>query len=108
MSQLSSVGAIVCTDVNGDGKTDLVLGGNDFDFPPQFGRLDASFGDVLLNDGKGNFSWLYPNESGIELTGQIRDISCIKNKDRQYILFLQNDDYPMLFETGPKTNHTKQ
>lgn len=98
MVQLSSVNAITCTDINGDGSPDLVMGGNDFDFPPQFGRLDASFGHVLLNDGKGNFSWLYPNESGVELTGQIRDIAPIKSRNHNFILFLQNDDYPALFE----------
>ncbi|HSC36936.1 MAG TPA: FG-GAP-like repeat-containing protein, partial [Chitinophagaceae bacterium] len=41
MVQLSSVNAVRCTDINGDGAPDLLLGGNDFDFPPQFGRLDA-------------------------------------------------------------------
>ncbi len=35
---------------------DLILGGNEFGFLPQFGRLDGSFGDVLMNDGKGNFT----------------------------------------------------
>ena len=44
-------------DLNGDGYPDLVLGGNQFGFMPQFERLDASFGDVLINDGKGNFIW---------------------------------------------------
>ena len=34
MVQLSSVNAICPTDINGDGKTDLVMGGNMFDFPP--------------------------------------------------------------------------
>jgi len=109
MVQLSSVNAISCTDVNGDGAPDLVLGGNDFDFPPQFGRLDASFGHVLLNDGKGHFAWLYPDESGVELLGQIRDIACIKGRDKNYLLFLQNDDYPVLFEIRrpfkPGTKH---
>ncbi|RYY58979.1 MAG: VCBS repeat-containing protein, partial [Chitinophagaceae bacterium] len=43
-TQLSSVNAICTTDINGDGKTDLLLGGNLFGFPPQFGQLDASYG----------------------------------------------------------------
>jgi hypothetical protein len=58
MVQLSSVNAIACTDINGDGFPDLILGGNEFGFLPQFGRLDASFGDILLGDGKGNFTCL--------------------------------------------------
>ena len=55
MVQLSSVNAIQCLDVNGDGHPDLVLGGNEFGFLPQFGRLDGSFGHVLIGDGKGGF-----------------------------------------------------
>ena len=34
--QLSCVCGITCTDVNGDGLTDLVMGGNDGGFRPQF------------------------------------------------------------------------
>jgi hypothetical protein len=98
MVQLSSVNAIQCMDVNGDGFPDLVLAGNDFDFPPQFGRLDASFGHVLLNDGKGHFTWLQPGESGLEVMGQVRDIKNITGNGRNRLLFLQNDEYPALYE----------
>ena len=45
--QLSSVNAMYTTDVNGDGYADLIAGGNESWFPPQFGRLDASYGDIL-------------------------------------------------------------
>ena len=34
MVQLSSVNAAACADLNGDGAPDLVLGGNEFGFPP--------------------------------------------------------------------------
>jgi hypothetical protein len=53
--QLSCINAIKCLDVNNDGFTDIIIGGNNFGFPPMMGRLDASFGSILLNDGKGNF-----------------------------------------------------
>jgi hypothetical protein len=98
MVQLSSVNAALCIDVNHDGHTDLVLGGNEFGFLPQFGRLDGSFGHVLLGDGKGGFSWIGPNRSGLNLPGQIRDIVPVPGKDHEYILFLQNDEYPALYE----------
>ena len=41
-------------------------------FLPQFGRLDGSFGHVLLGDGKGGFTWIDPRRSGLLLPGQIR------------------------------------
>jgi hypothetical protein len=100
MTQLSSVNAIQCLDVNGDGFPDLVLGGNEFGFLPQFGRLDASKGHVLLGNGKGGFSWIPPSRSGLELSGQIRDIQVVPGKDHDHplLLFLQNDDFPALYK----------
>ena len=102
MVQLSSVNAIQCSDVNGDGKPDLIMGGNDFGFLPQFGRLDASKGHVLLGNGKGAFSWIPPSHSGLLLPGQIRDIRVIpgRKSGQTSILFLQNDEYPVLFRTS--------
>ncbi|MBS1597279.1 MAG: VCBS repeat-containing protein [Bacteroidetes bacterium] len=98
MTQMSSVNAIRCTDLNGDGYEDIIAGGNEFGFLPQFGRLDASFGHVLLNNGKGEFSLLGTSESGVELRGQIRDISIVRGKNETFVLFLQNNEYPILYK----------
>jgi enediyne biosynthesis protein E4 len=100
--QLSSVNAALCLDVNGDGFPDLVLGGNEFGFLPQFGRLDASFGHVLSGNGHGSFSCLSPDLSGLQLPGQIRDIKAIPGKDHVYLLFLRNDDTPVLYSCKPE------
>ena len=70
MVQLSSVNAIHCTDINKDGLPDLILGGNNFGLQPQFSRLDASFGHVLLNMGKGVFNWIDAKQSGHGITGR--------------------------------------
>jgi hypothetical protein len=72
MVQLSSVNAIHCIDLNG--ISDIVPGGNQFYFLPSLQRLDASLGDILLNDGKGNLHWVEANKTGLELRGQLRDI----------------------------------
>jgi len=40
----SSVNAILCTDVDGDGHPDIVAGGNEFGFLPQFGRAGPVLG----------------------------------------------------------------
>jgi hypothetical protein len=95
--QLSSVKTILPVDVNHDGFIDLVVGGNEFGFQPQLGRLDASDGDVLVNDGKGNFSVLANSQSGIELPGQTRSIVLLKRKNNTGILFLQNNEFPVLY-----------
>ncbi|WP_162945063.1 FG-GAP and VCBS repeat-containing protein, partial [Flavisolibacter nicotianae] len=95
--QLSSVNAICPTDVNGDGKTDLLLGGNLFTFPPQFGRLDASYGHLLLNNGKGAFNYVETKTSGINVKGEVKDIKEISNKNGRFYLFAQNDSIPVLY-----------
>jgi hypothetical protein len=100
MVQLSSVNAILCRDINGDGQPDLVLGGNEFGFLPQFGRLDASFGQVLLGDGKGDMTWLPPARSGLDLPGQIRDIAWLPGRKTTHLLFLRNDELPALYEVN--------
>jgi hypothetical protein len=96
--QLSSVNAVYATDINNDNKPDLILGGNNFNFPPQFGRLDASYGDVLLNKGNFKFDWIEPARSGINITGEVRDIKQIRGKDKRYILITQNDQVPVLYQ----------
>jgi hypothetical protein len=74
MTQLSSINAIEAIDLNHDNKPDLVMGGNLFGFPPQFGRLDASYGQVLMNKGHGQFDWVESRRSGLSLRGEIKDI----------------------------------
>jgi enediyne biosynthesis protein E4 len=98
MAQISSVDAITATDINNDGKVDLVIGGNEDNFPPQFGRLDASFGAVLLNDGKGNFTCMDCTKSGLAVRGEIKDIKEIDGANKRYLLFLRNNDFPVLFQ----------
>lgn len=107
-AQLSSVNSILPIDVNNDGKVDLVVGGNEFGFQPQFSCLDASYGTVLINDGKGGFTFLDQHKSGLNLIGQVRDIVPIKTKNGPQILFLQNNDFPVLFKLGVTPKERKK
>ena len=98
MSQLSCINVIHCMDVNGDGHVDLVTGGNQFGFLPQFERLDASLGDVLINKGNGEFVWQDVAKTGLHLRGEERDIAEIKTKNGNCLLFLQNNEFPVLYK----------
>jgi hypothetical protein len=95
--QLSSVNAVAVTDINADGKQDLVLGGNRFGFPPQFGRLDGSYGHVLLNEGGGKMKYVENRQSGINIKGEIRSLQVIKGKDRPYLVATVNNEKPEVF-----------
>ena len=105
MVQLSSVNKIHAMDVNNDGINDLVLGGNLFTFLPQFERLDASFGDVLINDGKANFKWVGQQRSGLNVNGMVRDIVEIPYRNESRILFLLNDDFPLMYRLNNGLNN---
>ena len=96
--QLSCVNALQLVDVNSDGHPDIITGGNNFHFLPQFGRLDAGFGDILINDGKGNFHAVKAGETGLNIRGMVRDIQLIQRSDGPGLLFLQNDGLPEFFK----------
>jgi hypothetical protein len=96
-AQLSSVNSILCTDINDDGFTDIITGGNESGFPPQLQKLDASFGDVFINDGKGSFHWMGPAKTNLKVDGEVRDIVEIRSSSSRYLLFLRNNDYPSMY-----------
>lgn len=95
--QLSSTNSILIKDINKDGLPDIIAGGNEDNFPPQFGRLDASFGTVLINKGKGDFVVADSRQSGIKVNGIVRSICEIRGRDKNFILFLRNNDFPVLY-----------
>ncbi len=97
-SQLSSLNNSVVMDLNGDGYSDLVIGGNNYGYLPQFSRLDASYGGILMNDQNGNFKVVPYNESGFEVKGQVRDMKIINVKGENFIVIGLNNEKPRLFK----------
>jgi len=96
--QLSNVNGITCLDINKDGTKDLILGGNNFELKPQYSRLDASYGDVLLNNGKNIFNWSNPSDSGFFVEGEIKHIKTFKNKEGKiFIIAVINEKSPKVF-----------
>ena len=96
--QFSCVNAITCTDVNKDGFLDIIAGGNNFDFKPQYSCLDANYGTVLLGDGKLRFTWQNYNTSGFFVREEIKHIKQYKDKNgKTYIITAINNDKPKMF-----------
>jgi enediyne biosynthesis protein E4 len=97
--QWSCVCGIACADVNADGIHDLVMGGNHFDYKPQFSRQDASFGHVLLGDGKKGFEWQPFNESGFFVEGEIRHLESFMDRNgNRYLFAAINSSVPKVFK----------
>ena len=96
--QFSCVCDIYCADLNGDQLPDLMLGGNDSGFTPQFSKLDASFGHVLLNTGNGQFKRIPQRESGFFVRGNIRQLVPVARGGQPYVLVALNNEAAQLWK----------
>ncbi len=100
-AQLSCVCGIACTDVNNDGTLDIILGGNDYEFKPQYSRLDANYGSVLLNDGNMNFTWEAYSSSGFFVRDEVKHIVTFKDRSgKEYFFVAINNQKPKVFATN--------
>ena len=90
--QLSTVNAFLVEDFNKDGNLDLMGGGNFFRSNIQMGRYDASYGNILLGNGKGGFKALSSAESGISITGETRFLKRMVISNKICYLAAQNND----------------
>ncbi|UJH92006.1 VCBS repeat-containing protein [Antarcticibacterium sp. 1MA-6-2] len=96
--QLSSIHAIevITTD---EGQQQIFLAGNNFNFKPQYTRLDANQGIILTRQPEGSFKVLKTSESGFNIKGQVRALKLLKNKTGdKYIIAGVNNEAPKLFK----------
>ncbi|AXT62745.1 CRTAC1 family protein [Aquimarina sp. AD10] len=98
-AQFSCINDIALLDLNNDGNLDIIFGGNNYSLKPQFSQLDASFGGVLLGDGKANFNWVNYADSGFFIDGVINSIKTFNSpkKDTRLIIGI-NDEIPLIYE----------
>lgn len=94
--QFSCINAICTTDLNEDGLPDLLMGGNQFGFLPQFGRLDANYGSVLINKGKRKMDILTDVQTGLSVRGETRHIGQLGDSKNPRYIFIRNNCKPVL------------
>jgi len=96
-AQLAPVYGMLASDLDGDGKTDLLLAGNFDGVQPEIGRMSASYGLMLRGDGGGSFTPVPAAASGFLVPGQARDIVPVRTSRGVLYLVTRNNDRPLLF-----------
>lgn len=74
LAQVSPVNDIAIGDFNQDGRPDLALAQNDASQQPGNFRMDGGLSLILENTGSLNFEALYPDQSGISIPGEAREV----------------------------------
>jgi hypothetical protein len=97
-AQFSSVYGIRVDDYDGDGKADILLGGNFYQSKPEVGINDASYGLLLKGDGKGNFKAVNASNSGFFLKGAVRDILTVKQGKKNLVIVARNNEPVKIFK----------
>jgi hypothetical protein len=91
-AQLAPVQATVAGDFDGDGRTDLLLGGNFAGVPPSLGRYDASYGLLLRGLGEGRFEAVDMARSGVTIEGEVRDMRKLRHTEGGELIAIARND----------------
>lgn len=91
-AQWSPIMTMLALDVNGDGWLDLLYAGNFYGANSAQGRYDASPGGVLLGDGRGYFTHMAREVSGLSLRSEARGMAIVRTgaADRNFIVAMNN------------------
>lgn len=97
LAQLSPINSFVIHDFSGDGKQDIIAGGNFYPYKPQLGMQNASSGAVL-QFSKGSLVAMHDVISPLWLTGDIRDMALLSfNNGEKKLIVSRNNDAPGVF-----------
>ena len=97
-AQYAPVYGIAATDINHDGKKDILLAGNNTWTRIKFGRYTANHGILLLGDDKGGFTYAPQSESGLTIRGNVKSLQLIKSGKSESIIAGINDDNALMLK----------
>src|SRR5437762_12539368 len=92
LAQIAPIKAIVPTDIDGDGRLDLIVAGNLYDAEPNTARADAGNGLWLRGDGAGHFTAIAPVESGLLAPRHVTGMALVKTTAGSAVLVANHGD----------------
>lgn len=98
-AQISPVKSSLVKDFNNDGYKDILTVGNHYGVEVETVRYDAGFGALLLGDGKNNFNYMSPSESGFYVPYDSRDIKFMNQENRNLIIVTNNNTKLTIFNS---------
>lgn len=93
-AQISSVFGMLANDFNGDGFTDVLIGGNSYASETYSGWYDASLGTLLLGDGSGHFTVSENVDAGLTFDQDLKALSEVSVGDAT-LLVASNNNGPL-------------
>ena len=97
LAQISPIEDMVLADIDRDGHTDLIIGGNRYESEATAPRADAGNGLWLKGDGQGNLTPVPPMQSGLVAPGDVRELKLIDTPDGQRLIISNNNDSTQVF-----------
>jgi enediyne biosynthesis protein E4 len=90
-AQFAPINGILIADFDKDGHLDALIAGNSYGTEPTTGRYDASTGNLLKGDGKGNFTVLMSRETGFIADKDVKSLAKIKWGDKSELILIGNN-----------------
>jgi hypothetical protein len=95
-AQFAPITQILVNDYDNDGKPDMLLFGNRSDNRLKLGSMDANYGCLLKGDGKGGFTYVTQDASGLSVLGDVKSAVELNINKAPYLL-IGTSDGPLQF-----------
>ena len=96
-AQTHPINSILYSDFDGDTQMDLLLAGNNYQTEVETTRQDAGIGTFLKGNGKGRFSFIPNQQTGLFLDGDVRDLKYIAVNGKRLIWVINNNQAHQLY-----------
>jgi hypothetical protein len=100
-AQWSPIYSFISGDFDRDKRTDILCAGNFHGVSPYEGYYDSSYGLILKSQENSTFTALMPWQSGLNISGEVRDIKYIKLKNGKTLMAIAINNKPIKFYEIP-------